>query len=77
MTQQQVRMQAETKPANCVTDWDKTVAAYLRDNAFSQDQIGIVLGLLAEHRQRADLQGFQRGFNAASRQVPSRTRTDG
>jgi len=45
--------------------WDKNTAAYLRRLAFTQEQIGIVLGLLAEHRQQADYVGYARGYNAA------------
>jgi len=45
--------------------WDKNTAAYLRRLEFTQEQIGIVLGLLAEHRQQADRLGYARGYNAA------------
>lgn len=44
--------------------WDHKTAVFLRTSGFTQDQIGIVLGLIAEHRQTADAQGVMRGFQS-------------
>lgn len=45
-----------------MTHWDQLVAQKLRAVGLSQDQIGYVLGLLAEHRMQADQEGYKRGF---------------
>ena len=44
--------------------WDKFVTIKLIEKGFTREQAGIVVGLIAEERQVADLQGYQRGFNA-------------
>jgi hypothetical protein len=38
-------------------NWDKIVSASLRKENFTEDQIGQVITLLAEHRQIAYMQG--------------------
>lgn len=43
--------------------WDQKTAVILREAGLNQDQIGVVLGLIAEHRQTADMEGYQRGFD--------------
>lgn len=42
--------------------WDRLAAAKLREQGLTQEQIGFVLGLLAEHRMRADSVGYERGY---------------
>lgn len=42
--------------------WDKAEAALLREQGLTQEQIGFVLGRIAEHRMAADHEGFKRGF---------------
>lgn len=54
----------EIKLANDFGTWDKECACQLRSAGLNQDQIGIVIGMLAEHRQRADNQGFVRGYES-------------
>lgn len=44
--------------------WDRECAHQLRLAGLNQDQIGIVIGMIAEHRQRADNQGFVRGYES-------------
>ena len=43
--------------------WDKEVASKFRALGLNQEQIGMVIGEIAEHRQHADRQGFTRGFD--------------
>jgi hypothetical protein len=40
----------------------KEVASKFRALGFNQEQIGMVIGEIVEHRQHADRQGFTRGF---------------
>jgi len=42
--------------------WDQAEAQKLRAQGLTQDQIGFVLGRLAENRQAADREGYKRGF---------------
>ena len=42
--------------------WDKEEAAKLRKEGLTQEQIGFVLGRIAEHRQQADGEGWKRAF---------------
>lgn len=42
--------------------WDKEVAHKFRQLGLNQEQIGMVIGEIAEHRQLADREGFTRGF---------------
>lgn len=46
--------------------WDKKVAGELHKEGFSTEQIGRVIGILAEHRQQAYLQGFERAVLIAA-----------
>lgn len=41
--------------------WDHKIAAKLREEKLTQDQIGIVLGIIAEQRMNSDLQGYNTG----------------
>ena len=43
--------------------WDKAVAIELRKLGLNQEQVGVVIGIIAEHRQISDLQGYKRGYN--------------
>ena len=43
--------------------WDHKIAAKLREEKLTQDQIGIVLGIISEQRMNSDLQGYKRGYN--------------
>lgn len=43
--------------------WDKEEAAKLRQEGFTQDNIGFILGRIAEHRMNADRDGYIRGYN--------------
>lgn len=43
--------------------WDHKIAAKLREEKLTQDQIGFVLGLIAEQRMNSDFQGYKRGYN--------------
>lgn len=45
------------------TGWDKALAQKLRTLKFSQEQIGVILGEVAEQRQASDRQGYVRGYN--------------
>ena len=54
----------EIKLASDFGTWDKECAHQLRSAGLNQDQIGIVIGIIAEHRQRADNQGFVRGYES-------------
>lgn len=40
--------------------WDKKVADELRKEGFTIEQISRIIWILAEHRQQAYLQGFER-----------------
>ena len=42
--------------------WDKKLAAKLRENGLTQEQIGLVIGEVAEQRERADRIGYIRGY---------------
>ena len=42
--------------------WDQAEAQKLRAQGLTQDQIGFVLGRLAENRQAADREGYKRGI---------------
>lgn len=44
-------------------NWDKIEAAKLREIGLTQEQIGFVLGRIAEHRMAADREGYKRGFD--------------
>lgn len=44
--------------------WDKKEAANLRKLGLNEEQIGEVIGILAEHRQDADRCGYKRGCEA-------------
>lgn len=47
--------------------WDKEVAAELRQKtSMPHEQIGLVIGIIAEHRMAADREGYKRGFNDGS-----------
>ena len=46
-------------------NWDKEVAAKLRKLDLNQEQIGAVIGILADHRQEADRCGYKRGYESA------------
>lgn len=43
--------------------WDQKIAATLRKEKLTQEQIGFVLGLISEQRMNSDLQGYKRGYN--------------
>lgn len=43
--------------------WDKKQAVELRKLGFTEEQIMIVIGAIAEHRQLADREGYIRGYN--------------
>lgn len=49
--------------------WDKEEAEKLRKKGLTQEQIGFVLGRIADHRQQADREGWKRGkgFDAVDR----------
>ncbi len=47
-------------------DWDKKLSGKLREIGLTTEQIGAVIGIVAEERMRADLQGFERGYNSGS-----------
>lgn len=42
--------------------WDKSEACFLRSLGLNDEQIGAVIGSIAEHRQDADRLGFNRGY---------------
>lgn len=44
--------------------WDQEEAAKLRKLGLNQEQIGAVLGIIAEHRQVADREGVIRGYDS-------------
>lgn len=44
-------------------DWDRKVAQKLREIGLKQDQIGVCIGIIAEHRMNADHDGYVRGYN--------------
>ncbi len=48
--------------------WDTIEAARLRKQGLTQEQIGFVLGRIAEHRMAADHEGFKRGFESGSKE---------
>ena len=43
--------------------WDKIEAQKLREQGLTQEQIGFVIGLIAEHRMCSDQVGYNRGYN--------------
>lgn len=45
-------------------NWDKDAAAKLRELGLSWDHAMIAVGLIAEHRQMADRDGYNRGFES-------------
>lgn len=46
-------------------NWDREEAEKLRKEGLTQEQIGFVLGRIAEHRQIADREGWHRGYSLA------------
>lgn len=46
-----------------MSSWDHKVAGELRERGLSQEDIGAVIGIIAEHRQMAYLEGLKRGYN--------------
>lgn len=46
--------------------WDKLLAQKLREAGLNQEQVGLVIGVVAEHRQSADREGYKRGFKNGS-----------
>lgn len=46
--------------------WDKNAAAELLKHDLNHNQIGAVIGLIAEHRQICYHEGYQKGFNDGS-----------
>lgn len=53
----------------------KEVASKFRALGLNQEQIGMVIGEIAEHRQHVDRQGFTRGFeNGFNHAIESLTR---
>jgi hypothetical protein len=43
--------------------WDQETAAKLRQLGLNQEQIGVIIGIIAEYRQNMDRQGYIRGYN--------------
>lgn len=43
--------------------WDKNTAHFLRSIGLTVEQVGAVLGLVAEHRQASDRIGYMRAVN--------------
>lgn len=43
--------------------WDKVEVQKLREQGLTQEQIGFVIGRLAEHRRQSDREGYNRGYN--------------
>lgn len=46
-----------------VVGWDKELAINLRKQNLTQEQIGFVIGIVAEERMNADRIGYIRGYN--------------
>ncbi len=46
-----------------VAGWDKELAINLRQQNLTQEQIGFVIGIVAEERMNADRIGYIRGYN--------------
>lgn len=44
-------------------DWDKKATAELQSLGLSWEHARIAVGVIAEHRQKADRDGYARGFN--------------
>lgn len=65
----------EIKFSNDFGTWDKECAQQLRSAGLNQDQIGIAIGIIAEHRQRADNQGFVRGYECGLFKVGERQKS--
>jgi hypothetical protein len=42
--------------------WDKEVTQQLIQQGLTREQAGFVVGLVAEHRQTADMFGYTRGY---------------
>lgn len=47
--------------------WDKSESVFLRSLGLNDEQIGAVIGSIAEHRQDADRLAFNRGYMAGLR----------
>jgi hypothetical protein len=43
--------------------WDKEVTHQLIQQGLTREQAGFVVGIISEHRQTMDLQGYCRGYN--------------
>lgn len=52
--------------------WDRSVADELRKHGLTQDQIGTVIGIVADHRMSEDHEGFKRGFDCGFAEARSR-----
>ncbi len=44
--------------------WDKRITGELLKLGLNREQAGAVIGIIAEERQIADLNGYKRGFNS-------------
>jgi hypothetical protein len=49
--------------------WDKEVTQQLIQHGLTRAQAGFVIGILAEHRQAADMVGYTRGYNDGYREA--------
>lgn len=59
-----IRAMTMPEPYDVIVEcWDKGVAHNLRQQGLNQEQIGFVLGIIAEHRQTADRCGYKRGYD--------------
>ncbi len=56
--------------------WDKEEAVKLRAIGLDQEQLGYVIGRIAEHRQQADREGYARGMNSEAAKKDGQIVTD-
>jgi hypothetical protein len=56
--------------------WDKEEAVKLRSIGLDQEQLGYVIGRIAEHRQQADREGYARGMNSEAAKQDGQIVTD-
>jgi len=62
-------------PTTCDVGWDKKVSSELRKQGLNQEQIGVVLGILVEHREKRYQIGYSFGFETGYNKAITKTQT--